>query len=88
MTAPVIGLGGRCFFEMIKAAFVTTLLAAAAALVATAPTAAAADSYCGESSRGPAVYAGNTETSCGFALNTTEVNFSGTAKASGENGGD
>ena len=46
--------------------------AIAAALTATAAP-AAAETYCGTSSRGAAVYAGNAETSCGFALNTAEA---------------
>ncbi|MHA7648566.1 hypothetical protein ACX9NE_02075 [Mycobacterium sp. ML4] len=34
---------------------------------------AAADTYCGTSSRGAKVYAGNPDTSCEFAMNTAET---------------
>ena len=34
---------------------------------------AVADTYCGESSRGASVYAGNADTSCGFAISTAEA---------------
>lgn len=40
--------------------------------VAAAP-AAGADTYCGKSSRGASVYAGNSDTSCEFAMNTAET---------------
>lgn len=40
--------------------------------VAVAPV-AMADTFCGKSSRGASVYAGNSETSCEFALNTAEA---------------
>ena len=43
-----------------------------AGLLATAAP-AVADTYCGQSSRGASVYAGNSATSCGFALNTAEA---------------
>lgn len=32
-----------------------------------------ADTFCGQSSRGASVYAGNAETSCEFAMNTAET---------------
>jgi hypothetical protein len=41
----------------------------AVAALASAPF-ASAETYCGQSMRGAAVYAGTPETSCGFALNT------------------
>ncbi len=44
---------------------------AAALLITASP--AEADTYCGQSSRGAAVYAGTAETSCGFAFNTAEA---------------
>jgi hypothetical protein len=34
---------------------------------------AVADTYCGKSSRGASVYAGNSETSCEFAMSTAEA---------------
>lgn len=34
---------------------------------------AAADTFCGTSSRGASVYAGNSQTSCGFALSVAEA---------------
>jgi hypothetical protein len=37
-----------------------------------APT-AAADTFCGKSSRGASVYAGNSQTSCEFAMSTAEA---------------
>ncbi|TWS18582.1 hypothetical protein FK529_14805 [Tsukamurella asaccharolytica] len=57
----------------------TAVFALGAAL---APTAAAnaAPSYCGTSTRGAAVYSGNANTSCAFAINTANtyhVNGSG-----------
>lgn len=39
----------------------------------TATPAAKADTYCGKSSRGASVYAGNSDTSCEFALKTAET---------------
>lgn len=39
----------------------------------TAAPAAKADTYCGKSSRGASVYAGNSDTSCEFALKTAET---------------
>lgn len=39
----------------------------------TATPAAVADTYCGKSSRGATVYAGNPDTSCEFAVNTAET---------------
>ena len=42
------------------------------AAVAAAPS-AFADTFCGQSSLGAAVYAGNSETSCQFALSTAEA---------------
>lgn len=47
-------------------------LAFVAAVTAAAP-AAKADTYCGKSSRGASVYAGNSDTSCEFALKTAET---------------
>jgi hypothetical protein len=40
--------------------------------VIAAPT-AMADAFCGKSSRGASVYAGNSGTSCEFAMNTAEA---------------
>jgi hypothetical protein len=57
---------------MIKILRVVVASGVAAAMLATAPP-AAANTYCGESSRGIAVYAGNSQTSCGFALNVAEA---------------
>jgi len=39
----------------------------------TAAPAAVADTYCGKASSGASVYAGNSDTSCGFAINTAEA---------------
>lgn len=61
---------------MIKHTRIAAILATAAVSIAlgavTAPT-AAADTYCGTSSRGASVYAGNNRTSCAFALSTAEA---------------
>jgi hypothetical protein len=46
-------------------------LVASAAVLSSSP--AAADTYCGQSPRGASVYAGNSETSCGFALSTAQA---------------
>ncbi len=46
--------------------------AAVATATLVAPT-AAADTFCGTSSRGASVYVGNSHTSCGFALNVAEA---------------
>ena len=37
------------------------------------PTAAFADTYCGQASSGATVYAGNSDTSCEFAMSTAEA---------------
>ena len=42
------------------------------AVIAAAP-AAFADTYCGQASNGAGVYAGNSDTSCEFAINTAEA---------------
>lgn len=47
--------------------------AVAAGVAATGAPTAAADTYCGKSSRGASVYAGNAETSCEFAMRTAEA---------------
>lgn len=50
-----------------------TLGFAAGIAVTTAPDAAATETYCGTSSRGVAVYSGNANTSCDFAMSTAEA---------------
>ncbi|OBK93012.1 hypothetical protein A5645_21925 [Mycobacterium asiaticum] len=52
---------------------VSAALAVTLAGLMTAPPAAVADTYCGKSSRGASVYAGNSDTSCQFALSTAEA---------------
>jgi hypothetical protein len=47
--------------------------AVAVGIAVTAAPAAVADTYCGKSSRGASVYAGNSDTSCEFAMNTAEA---------------
>jgi hypothetical protein len=47
--------------------------AVAVGFTMTAAPRAAADTYCGKSSRGASVYAGNSETSCDFAMSTAEA---------------
>lgn len=51
----------------------TAALTITLAVTVTAPPSAVADTYCGKSSRGASVYAGNSETSCQFALSTAEA---------------
>ncbi len=55
----------------------TSVAVAVSAISAGTPLAVApdanAETYCGESSRGAAVYAGNSDTSCEFARNTAEA---------------
>jgi hypothetical protein len=60
---------------MIKQVFGVSAVsfAVAAGITVTAAPAAVADTYCGNSSRGASVYAGNSDTSCEFAMNTAEV---------------
>ncbi|OBK15896.1 hypothetical protein [Mycobacterium asiaticum] len=60
---------------MVKRILVVSaaLLAVTLTNTVTAPPAAVADTYCGKSSRGASVYAGNSETSCEFALSTAEA---------------
>lgn len=47
--------------------------AIAVGLTVSAAPAALADTFCGKSSRGASVYAGNSETSCEFAMSTAEA---------------
>ena len=47
--------------------------AIAAGITVTAAPPASADTYCGKSSGGASVYAGNSDTSCAFAMNTAEA---------------
>jgi hypothetical protein len=59
---------------MIKQALgVPVVFALAVGLAVTAAPPAVADTYCGTSSRGASVYAGNSGTSCQFAMNTAEA---------------
>ncbi len=58
-------------FMALVGSVVLSVGAAAASLATASP--AAADTYCGQSSRGSSVYAGTPETSCGFALNVAEA---------------
>jgi hypothetical protein len=60
---------------MIKQVLVVSAVSCAVAggITVTAPPAAMADTYCGKSSRGTSVYAGNSDTSCEFAMNTAEA---------------
>src|SRR4051794_18617282 len=48
-------------------------LAVAVGMAVTAAPTAAADTFCGKSSRGASVYAGNSDTSCEFAMSTAEA---------------
>ncbi len=48
-------------------------VAVGAGITVTATPLAWADTYCGKSSRGASVYAGNSDTSCEFAMNTAEA---------------
>jgi hypothetical protein len=52
---------------------VPAVLALAVGLTVTVAPTAMADAFCGNSSRGAAVYAGNAGTSCQFAMNTAEA---------------
>lgn len=67
---------------MIRQVFgVSAASFAIAAGIAAAPATASPGTYCGISSAGASVYAGNSGTTCGFALNTAEAyhaNGSGT----------
>jgi hypothetical protein len=47
--------------------------AVAVGIAVTAAPAAVADTFCGKSSRGASVYAGNSDTSCEFAMSTAEA---------------
>jgi hypothetical protein len=47
--------------------------AVAVGITVTAAAPALADTYCGKSSRGASVYAGNSDTSCEFAMSTAEA---------------
>ncbi|OBI83250.1 hypothetical protein [Mycobacterium asiaticum] len=60
---------------MIKRILVVSAASLAVTLASTlsAPPSAVADTYCGKSSRGASVYAGNSDTSCQFALSTAEA---------------
>lgn len=60
---------------MIKPIFgaAAVSFAVASGIALTAPTPARADTYCGKSSRGASVYAGNAQTSCDFAMSTAEA---------------
>jgi hypothetical protein len=51
----------------------TASVALAAGITVTAAPVAVADTLCGKSSRGASVFAGNSDTSCQFALNTAEA---------------
>jgi hypothetical protein len=53
--------------------FTAVSFAVAVGITVIAAPAAVADTYCGKSSRGTSVYAGNSDTSCGFAMNTAEA---------------
>ena len=60
---------------MIKQAVEVSVVSIAMAVgttVTTAPT-AFADTYCGQASSGARVYAGNSDTSCEFAMSTAEA---------------
>ncbi|OBJ58989.1 hypothetical protein [Mycobacterium asiaticum] len=57
--------------QILGVSAVSLAVAAVSTLTATPP--AQADTYCGKSSRGASVYAGNSETSCRFALSTAEA---------------
>lgn len=52
---------------------VPAVLALAVGLTVTAAPTADAETFCGNSSRGASVYAGNSGTSCQFAMNTAEA---------------
>lgn len=52
---------------------VTAALGMIAGLALVSAPVASADTFCGTSSRGASVYAGNANTSCQFALNTAEA---------------
>lgn len=56
-----------------KVLAVPAVFALAVGITVTAAPVAVADTYCGTSSRGASVYAGNSGTSCQFALNTAEA---------------
>lgn len=56
-----------------RALCVPVVFALAVGVTVAAAPVAQADTFCGKSSRGASVYAGNPETSCQFALNTAEA---------------
>lgn len=59
---------------LARAMLVTTAtLSMAAGTSATAPPTAFADTYCGQASSGARVFAGNSDTSCEFAMSTAEA---------------
>jgi len=62
------------FILMIKQVLeVCAVSCAMAAGTVTVPPAALADTYCGQASSGASVYAGNSDTSCEFAISTAEA---------------
>jgi hypothetical protein len=59
---------------LTKAILVTmTTFATAAGTTVTVAPAASADTYCGQASSGERVFAGNSDTSCDFAMSTAEA---------------
>jgi hypothetical protein len=57
--------------KQVLGAFVS--IAVGAGVAGTCAGVAAADTLCGKSSRGASVYAGNSDTSCEFAMKTAEA---------------
>ncbi len=64
--------GGVSVALFVVAAGIAAASVASVASVAVAPM-AVADTFCGKSSRGASVYAGNPNTSCEFAMSTAEA---------------
>ena len=57
--------------QILSVSAVTIAVVGGISVAAAGP--AAADTYCGKSSRGASVFAGNADTSCEFAMNTAEA---------------